>query len=151
MTENVLDLTIRALDFNLVAKQPELIKQFRKLTLYPYSGLNYELSHLLSLSKYRQVSAQTLLAYYQNNLVAWALMSKEESQARFPSNYCYHSTDGILLEMYVHPNYRRQGIGSKLIKVARHKALPSRLCVVPWDDKSYQFYGKFKHYGAKWL
>ena len=45
----------------------------------------------------------------------------------------YKPTDGILFEVYIHPNHRRQGIASELLKIARRKAGPSRLCVAPWE------------------
>jgi GNAT superfamily N-acetyltransferase len=145
-------LTIRARDFNLVAKQPQLLKQLRKLTLYPYSGLNRELDTLLPLSEQRRVKCQVLLAYQSKKLVAWALFSKEESSMRFAITHRrFQPHDGILFEVYVHPDYRRQGIASEMMKVARRKAGAFQLCVCPWDERSRAFYDTFCHYNAKWL
>jgi len=145
-------LTIGARDFNLVAEQPELLKQLRKLTLDPYSGMNQEINHLLKKIEYRPVSATALIASKDSRIVGWALMSREQSSFEFPTtgDY-YYPADGMLFEMYIHPDYRRQKIGSELLRVARRKAFPVRLCVSPWDENSRKFYGNFKHYKAKWL
>lgn len=150
--KNSSSLTIGARDFNLVARQPELLKQFRKLTLYPHSGLNQEIDHLLRKVEYRSVSATALTASQGSHMVGWGLMSREQSSFYFPTtgDY-YYPSDGILFEIYVHPDYRRQGIGSELLRVARRKAFPSRLCVSPWDEQSRGFYNNFKHYGVKKL
>jgi GNAT superfamily N-acetyltransferase len=148
---NLLTLTIRVQDFNLIASDRGLIKKLRKLTLYPYSGMNKELNHLEKDAKVRAVDAKVLLAYRSGKLVAWALMSREESDFWFQNTGYYNPHDGYLLEMFVHPKYQRQGIGTELMKVARRKAGITRLCVAPWDDASEKFYSRFKNYRAKWL
>ena len=151
-------LIIRVQDFNLVAQNPALLKQLRKLTLSFASGLKKEIANLISLSKSRPVKAQALLAYYQDEiyqnpkLVGWALLSKEESAISFPhSGKPFYSSDGYLFEVYIHYKYRRQGIGSKLLKIAKRKAQPYQLCVAPWDDKSLSFYQTFKKHKVKWV
>lgn len=158
MNKNTHTLTIRVRDFNLVATEPETIKQLRKLTLDKYSGMNEELTALTREAKYRRVKTQVLLAYHQDQvdenpkLVGWALLSKEPSSISFMNTGEYFEPqDGVLLEMFVDPTYRRKGIGTELIKVAKRKAGPYRLCVAPWDNRSVGFYEKFNHYGTKWL
>jgi GNAT superfamily N-acetyltransferase len=149
---NFFTLTIRARDFNLVAHEPELMKKLRKLTLHSYSGLNRELDYLTKTALYRPVQAQVLLAYRQDKLVGWALLSKEESNMKFYySDSQFRPSDGLLFEVFINPDYRRQGIASELIKVARRKAGATRLCVAPWDERSLGFYKKFSHYKSKWL
>ena len=150
--KNLLTLTIRRQSFNLVARQPELLKQLRKLTLYPDSGLNQELDHLTQLAQQRSVQAQVLLAYRQTQLVGWALVSKEKSDFNFyNTDQAYDPSYGILVEMFVAPNYRRQGVGTTLMKVAKSQAKSERLCVAPWDDGSTAFFINFSHYRTKWL
>jgi GNAT superfamily N-acetyltransferase len=150
--KNSSSLTIGALDFNLVARQPELLKQFRKLTLYPWSGMNQEIDHLLKKIGYRPVSAIALTASQDSRIVGWGLLSKEQSPFEFPTTGgYYYPSDGTLFEIYVHPDYRRQGIGSELLKVARRKAFPSRLCICSWDEQSRGFYNNFPNYGVKKL
>jgi GNAT superfamily N-acetyltransferase len=150
--KNLFTLTIRALDFNLVPGKPELMKQLRKLTLHSYSGLNRELDSLIRLMDHRPVQAQVLLAYRDKKLVGWALFSKEESAMQFMNTWQrFKPTDGVLFEVYIHPDHRRQGIASELMKVARRKASGTRLCVAPWDERSRGFFSNFMNYRAKWL
>lgn len=150
--ENSPGLTIRALDFNLLPQHPELVKQLRKLTLHPHSGMNRELKALFKLMKERPVVAQVLLAYRNRKLVAWALLSRERSDMRFSNTWKhFEPTDGLLVEIFVSPAYRRQGIGSILMKVARRKAGSRRLCVAPWDELSRAFYNSFTNYQNKWM
>jgi GNAT superfamily N-acetyltransferase len=150
--KNLFTLTIRRQNFNLVARQPELLKQLRKLTLYPMSGLNRELDHLVWLAKERPVKTQVLLAYRNQRLIAWALVSKEKSDFQFyNTGEAYDPSQGVLVEMYVNPEYRRQGIGTALMKVAKSQAKSDRLCVAPWDETSVAFYSNFGHYRTRWL
>lgn len=149
--KNVSTLDISVKSFNEIIDKPRLILNLRKLTLNSFSGMNRELNHLLESAKHRQVSARVILVHQGGQLVAWALMSKEETSFRFRYTGSYHPSDGFLLEMYVHPDFRRQGIGTELMKIARRKAGPYRLCVAPWDDGSEAFFCQFRRYKNKWL
>ena len=150
--KNLLSLTIRALDFNRLPQQPELVKQLRKLTLNAWSGMNRELDTLLALTQQRQVKAQVILAYRNKQLVGWALLSKERSSMAFYTTHKhFESSDGMLLEIFIDPDHRRQGIGTEIMKVARRKAKPYRLCVAPWDERSEGFYRTFPNFRNKWL
>jgi GNAT superfamily N-acetyltransferase len=141
------DLKIRTEDFNLVAKKPVLLNKLRKLTLHGRSGMNHELDHLIDDAKIRNVNAKVLLAYYKRELIGWALLSREKSDFNFPrSYYGFNPVDGVLFEVFVDHLHRRKGIGSALMKKARQKAGPLKLCVVPWDYQSERFYMNFKHY-----
>jgi len=143
--ENSRGLTIRCADFNIVMKKPTLLKKLRKLTLYPYSGMNYEITSLESLSKKRPVKCEALLAFYDGELVGWALLSRETSSFGF-SNKPFKEGDGILFEIFIEDAYRRKRIGTKLLQIARRKSNGDKLCVAPWDFGSTRFYEKFKNY-----
>lgn len=101
----------------------------------------------------RPVDAQVILAYkYPGKLAGWGLLSKERSAISFyETNSYFEPHDGMLLEMFVDPEFRRQGIGTEIMKVARRKAGPYRLCVAPWDSRSRGFYNNFANYRSKWL
>jgi GNAT superfamily N-acetyltransferase len=148
--ENSTPLTIRCLDFNIVLTKPELLSVLRKLTLYPYSGMNHELNSLECLSRIRPVKSQVLLAYYEQKLAGWALLSRETSTYGF-HKASFKNGDGVLFEVFVEDEYRRKGIGTELIQVARRKANGDRLCVSPWNSTSDMFYDKFKNYKYKIL
>lgn len=140
-------LRIKTENFDTVAKKPTLLKKLRYLTLHSRSGLNFELDHLIESSKDRSVNAKILLAYHKRELVAWALLSREKSDFSFARSYDgFDPSQGTLFEVYVDPAYRKQGIGSIILKTARRKAGGMRLCVVPWDYQSTRFYQNFDHY-----
>lgn len=150
--KNFVTLTIRARDLNLVFQEPELMKQLRKLTIHSYSGMNRELNYLTKLASTRKIDAKALLAYRSGQLVAWALFSKEKSAMTFSNTWDhFHPTDGVLFEVFVDPQFRRQGIATELLKVARRKAGATRLCIAPWDKQSRGFYSQFPNYKMKVL
>jgi len=140
-------LNIRVLPFNDVVKRPALLKKLRQLTIYPYSGMNYELNRMERDAKRREVQCKILLAYQGRKLVGWGMLSKETSDFQFANtNLGFDTSQGTLFEIYVDPTHRRQGIGSELMKVARRKAGSSRLCICPHDYASEQFYSNFERY-----
>lgn len=141
---NWLTLTIRVLDFNLVAKQPDLLVKLRKLTLSPSSGLNHELDHMEVNAKVRAVNAKIILASRFNNLVGWGLLSKEDSNFNFPATYDhFRSANGHLFQVFVNPEYRRQGIASEIFKKANDLVGDEVVHICPWDNAGYHFYSKF--------
>lgn len=140
---NFLTLTVRVRDFNLVARQPELMAQLRKLTLSPGSGLNFELNRMLNDIEERPVDCQVLLAYRFKTLVGWAILSKENSNFRFLNTQRgFNKESGRMFQVFVNPQYRRQGIASEIYKTARKITGDETLCVSPWDYGSYKFYNK---------
>lgn len=150
--KNLFTLTIRVQDFNIVREKPELVSQLRKLTLTPRSGMNYCLDGLEKIAKKRPVQCKILTAYRKQELVGWALLSKEETDFLF-LNSCtgFDSSQGTLFQVFIHPAHRRQGIATELLRVARRKASSSRLCVCPWDTGSESFYNGFLNFRFKKL
>jgi|SRR5271166_698649 len=141
---NFLTLTVRAVDFNLVAKQPDLVAKLRELTIASYSGLNYELNRMLKDVEERSVNCKILLAYRFKELVGWALLSKEDSDFHFSHEIPhFRGTDGWMFQLFVNPKFRRQGIGSELFKLAEKLIGGDPICVSPWNDASSQFYDNF--------
>lgn len=149
---NLLTLTIRTLDFNLVARQPVLLAKLRKLTLNPYSGLNCELNRMLEDVKERPVECQLLLAYRFRTLVGWGILSKEATNFKFSRSLNgFKSEDGKLFQVFIDPAYRRQGIATELFKKAQQIAGEETLCICPWDERSEGFYSQFANVKTKWL
>ena len=150
--KNFLTLTVRTMDFNIVAKQPELIAKLRKLTLDPYSGLNHELTRMLTDVKTRPVECQIILAYRFNTLVGWAILSKENTEYHFMrSSTGFNKENGLLFQVFVAHEYRRQGIASEIYKKAQQLANGQVLNVCPWDERSSNFYESFPNVNTKWL
>lgn len=150
--KNLLTLTVRTVDFNLVARQPELLIQLRKLTLSPYSGLNHELNRMLEDVETRSVNCQVLLAYRFRKLVGWGILSKETTQYTFSRSYeGFNAENGMMFQVFVDPTYRRQGIASEIYKKAQQLSNTEILHVCPWDQRSTSFYLKTSQVQTKWL
>ena len=150
--KNLLTLTIRTVDFNLAARQPELIAKLRALTLNSRSGLNVELNRMLRDVERRTVNCQLLLAYRFRTLVGWCIVSKESTHFIFPHTMDgFRKEDGRMFQVFVNPAYRRQGIASELFKKAQRLAGDETICVCPWDDRSRGFYEKFPNAKTKWI
>lgn len=150
--KNLLTLTVRTMDFNLVAHQPELLAELRKLTLSPYSGLNHELNRMLEDVKEREVKCQVLLAYRFRKLVGWAILSKETTHYNFSRSFeGFKAENGVMFQVFVDPSYRRQGIASEIYKKAQQLTNNETLHVCPWDEKSTNFYTRFSSVPTKWL
>jgi GNAT superfamily N-acetyltransferase len=148
----MLTLKVRTMDFNVVAHQPELLAELRKLTLSPYSGLNHELDRMLEDVKNRSVNCQVLLAYRFSTLVGWAILSKENTDFHFHrSSSGFNADNGIMFQVFIDPSYRRQGIASELYKKAQQLTNGEVLHVCPWDEKSTNFYVRFSNVQTKWL
>jgi GNAT superfamily N-acetyltransferase len=142
--KNWLTLTIRTVDFNLVAKQPALMARLRKLTLTPYSGLNFELNRMLGNVQKREVNCKIILAYRFRQIVAWGLCSKEDSDFTFGDfNPPFRGANGYLFQVFVEPKHRRGGIASEIYKEAIKIAGKETIFVSPWDNSSHHFYSKF--------
>lgn len=147
----LIGLTIRIRDFNIVAGQLGLIKELRQLTIYEGSGMNYELNNFEKISRTRQVNCKILTAHCDNKIVAWAFLSQESTDFfLFYGGEEFHRKYGYLFQVYVDQGYRRQGIASKLIKLAKKKAGRKGLCVSAHDKGSEGFFNKFKSYQAIW-
>lgn len=149
--DHILNLTIRVQDFNVVATDPTLLRKLRGLTLHSRSGMNNELNYLEEQVRSRKVDCKILTAFWKMDLVGWALLSQEPSKFTFANSDGYSPDQGILFQVYVNPDFRRKGIGSALIKVAKRKIGKSRLCICPWDYRSESFYNNFNDFGSKAL
>jgi ribosomal protein S18 acetylase RimI-like enzyme len=149
---NLLTLTVRTLDFNLIARQPVLLEKLRKLTLSPYSGLNCELDRMLQDVTLRPVECQVLLAYRFRTLVGWGILSKETTNFRFShSKNGFKAEEGKMFQVFVDPAYRRQGIATELFKEAQKMVGNETLCICPWDERSEGFYNQFPNVNTKRL
>ena len=145
-------LTVRVSDFNLLAQRPGVIKKLRTLTLHSGSGMNNELDSLLSLVKRRPVDCKVIRAYIDSKLVGWAILSRENSNFNFPNTDNGFSSDqGVLFEVFVSPEHRRKGVGTKIIETAKKKSGGQPICLCPWNSTSRAFFNNFKKYNPKEL
>lgn len=146
-----INLTIRVEDYNSVAERPDFLSKLRELTLYRSSGMNHELDNWEKIRKERPVVAQILTAYRNEEMVGWALLSREQSDFPFTVEDAFNPIEGSLFEVYVHPEHRQQGIAKELFKTARRQVNNQKLCVCPHDFTSIKFYENFKDCDLKHL
>lgn len=99
----------------------------------------------------REVNCKVLLAYRFKKLIAWAILSKEDSTFKFTKSDHFHSNDGWMFQVFVSPDYRRNGIGSEIFKKALGTVKQEVVHICPWNDTSYSFYKKFSHIKYKHL
>lgn len=139
-------LIVKVRDYNAIANNKSLLQKLRELTLHGYSGMNAELDYLAEQAPTRKVKTKVLLAYHEQDLIGWAILSQESSGYWFCRvNSTFDSKYGVLFEVFVDEKYRRKGVASALVEKAKTKVGSRKLCFVPWDSQSYAFYGKFNH------
>jgi GNAT superfamily N-acetyltransferase len=138
----------KTLPLSKVFADPKLHKQLRKLTLDHWSGMNYELNYLERASEMRSIDAKAILALVDDKIAGWALLSNEDgANCIYESNHgagftSYRSFQGSLFEIYVSRSYRKQGVGTAILKKAKRLTPRKKLVVVPWDKTSRDFYAK---------
>lgn len=145
--------TYEVIDYNQIGKNSDFLKRLKELTLEPYSVMNCELRNLATISQSRKVKAKIIVAktiahnHPINSIVAWALLSNEDSDYYFASSQSKFTKDkGKLFQVYVKESYRRLGIASDIIKLARRHCGKAKICICPWDFKSIRFFTKFNKY-----
>lgn len=130
----------RVYDFNEILDSAELMAVVRALTLHSASGMNFEIDDLIKRRRSGKVRAKAVLAYQQNQPVGWLLSTREESGMFPPSGVSFKSSFGILVQLFVKHEFRKQKIGTNLLKIARRHSGPLKMCVCPWDYKSEKFF-----------
>ncbi len=140
-------LKIKTIDMNRCLKDPKLMKTLRSLTLKSTwegpSGMNSELTNFKEIVKTRKVDAKAITAWLGDTMIGWSLCSKEATD--FPFMNGNYQGKGVLFEVFVDHRFRRQGVGTALLRRAR-RVFKEKLCVCPWDDRSYSFFEKHKKY-----
>lgn len=113
-------MKLKTFTIKAISKDQKMLKRLRKLTLYPGSGMNQELDDLMAICMSRKVLAKVICAY-KNNIVGWAIVSVEPSSFPFILGpYMKREAKKYaLIELFVQPKYRRQGIGTALINRAK--------------------------------
>lgn len=144
------DHNIIVKDLNDLINNEEFIITLRGATLNSTSGMNKELTALKEKKQENGViDAKAIIAYSFNQIIGWALFSREDSNCCH--SYKFISNQGILFQIYVHPDLRKSGIARKLMEVAHKMAGGKDLCVVPWSDEATAFFRKNKDLKLKSL
>jgi hypothetical protein len=125
---NPVFLKTTIIDMDQILKDSNLLNTCRSLSLERGSGINVCLDEYIKLSQHRSIDACGIFAYYINHPVGWLLYSYECDYIYFKAEKCE-----AVSHIYVHPDWRRLGIGTKLIHTASRMADPDTLRVYDYN------------------
>jgi len=126
-------LKIKMVEMDDLLKSPSLLSIARNLSKGPFAGMCSTLDKYTELSKVRSVDALGLFAHYLGEVVGWLLFTYEDDA------HCFTRKEGeACTHIFVHPNYRRLGIGTRLQKVAAKIANPDVVRV--YEHNNYLFF-----------
>ena len=106
-------LSFKTFEMDLILQTPHLHNMARSLTIHEYSGMNRAMNHYQSLLGTRPIDAKGIFAFYDEIHIGWVLLTYEKDDMSFrpkPGHAC--------VQVYVRPDYRRNGVGAKLLRMA---------------------------------
>jgi len=107
-------LKIHVIKMDEIVRDPELLATCRTLSHGGSSGMNMALNYYEQLIQSRSVDAMGCFANYQQSCIGWALVTRETD------NFHYRPATGtVCFQVYVHHTYRRNGVGTALLKKAK--------------------------------
>lgn len=131
-------MKLKILDMNKVMRDVKILSMLRNMTLDGVSGMQATLDKYQDMIDCREkIRATAIIAYMWSSPVAWGLLSWESTDGQIVD---YDSTLGVYFQIFVEEEYRRQGIGSKLIARARKIVGSERLNVCCWSEEATLFY-----------
>lgn len=122
-------LSIRTYEMDDIIHQPELMEMARTLTIGPYSGINRALDYYTDLARIQHVNAIGIFAYYTDNPVGWILLTQESDSVAFRPQ-----DDHVCAQIFVARDYRRHGIGTRLLQIASKRAQDKLVRVYDLDN-----------------
>lgn len=132
-TFNPAFLKIVLIDMDDILRNQHLVTMCRTLSLGGTSGMNICLNEYADLLKTRSVDACGIFAHYLDIPVGWCLYTYEDDY------FCFRPEEGeVASHIYVHEQWRRLGIGTRLIQLATKMAEPDALRV--YAHNNYDFF-----------
>jgi GNAT superfamily N-acetyltransferase len=126
-------LKTQMIEMDDILADDNLMQTARRLTLGRPSGMNAALDHYTTLCATRSVDALGIFAYYMNEPIGWALFTYETDC------YEFRPEEGqACAQVYVLPDYRRFGVGRKLIKMTAKLGNPGIVKV--YHHSNYRFF-----------
>ncbi len=97
--------------------------------------------HVVKQTEGRHIDAKGIFARHLGEYVGWALWTRETD------NFSFKPTPGqVAFQVYVAANYRRKGVGTRLLQHACSLTLPDeKVHVYYWSNPS--FFEPFKNQG----
>lgn len=130
---NPIYLKINIIDMDDILRNPHLVTMCRALSLGGSSGMNKCLDGYMKLLKKRSVDACGIFAHYLDISVGWCMYTYEDDHVYFKPKEGETAS-----HVYVHEQWRRLGIGTRLIQVAARMAAPDVLRV--YEHNNYGFF-----------
>jgi len=117
----------RVVEMDQILKDTDLLTTCRRLSHgYASSGMNRALTLYQSMADRGQsVDARGVFAKYGSQYIGWLLFTRLADDFYYtpkPNHAC--------AQIYVHESYRRKGVGTRLLKVAKKLTTPQEKLVV---------------------
>lgn len=131
-------LRLEVIEMDRILKDANILSVARSLTLYSTSGMNRAINLYQTLIQDRSVNAKGIFACYGKvetleRAVGWALVTWESDAMYFKGEQAGHAC----IQVYVAEEYRRQGIGTRLIKKATELAQDNIFNVYASDNPNF--------------
>ena len=130
---NPIFLKINIIDMDDILRNPHLMSTCRALSKGDNHGMHICLEGYTKLLKERSVDACGIFAHYLDIPIGWLMFSYERDYVMFQS-----SENEAVCQLYVHHDWRRLGIGTRLIHLASRMANPDTLRV--YEHNEYDFF-----------
>ena len=126
-------LSLKNFEMDLILKTTYLYTIARSLTISPGSGMNRALDYYQVLLPTRSINARGFFAFYDELAIGWALLTYESDEMCFqpkPGHAC--------VQVFVRHDYRRNGIGGTLVRMAEQaKAADTIINVYLYDEPDF--------------
>lgn len=132
---------IEVVEMDKILRAPNLLATCRQLSHGGSSGMNQALDHYQTLTHARPVQAKGIFASHQARFVGWALLTHETDV------YYYKPTPNcVCFQVYVEGQFRRNGIGSRLLRAA--KSLVPNEDLLVYGETGHYFFGSHMREGT---
>jgi GNAT superfamily N-acetyltransferase len=131
-------LRFETMEMDDVIDSPTWTEELRRLTLGRPSGMNAALDYYQILRQTQSVDALAVVAkypWYDFQAIGWLLFTYENDGWNLAAD---KEKTRAGAQVYIQQNFRRHGIGSRLIRMAAALAMPDPLRVYHWSN--YDFF-----------
>jgi GNAT superfamily N-acetyltransferase len=127
-------LSFQVIEMDEILRNSDLMKITRDLTLgaYSSSGMNLALDSYIEKMDERSINAKGIYANLNDTKIGWALLTQESD------GFYFSPKEGhACIQIFVEWQYRRHGVGTKLIKMATELAKDKILGVYSHNNPSF--------------
>lgn len=125
-------ISLHTYEMDEIIRNDLLCSTARRLTLYRTSGMNIALDCYKAESEGRSINAKGIFAFKGEVAVGWCLLTHEGDGMSFSPKEGYSC-----VQIFVDPDYRRQGIGSALLREAAVVAQGTIISCYGWSNEGF--------------